>query len=480
MPSGKEPKIHPWRKSSEDSADMRIYFIGIAGAGMHSLALYLSEAGHEVMGSDPNASQEICDFWHKRGCRIYTSQRSENIQDVDLVVYSSAIPENNPERVEACRLGIACSRGAALARFANEHGHSISVCGTHGKGTTAAAISELLQLHGLRTSDILGAIPIGRNQPQRYVSNSEYLVCEVDESDRTHQLHRPKILVINNVEADHLNQYKDLKDIVQSFVELVKNCLKHGTQVVIHYAGVGAPILYENLVDFSEIHWVAPEGILDNPALAYRVSKPNQEGRCLLTLRDAGGNVVQFLPEIGGFANAQNLASASMVGRLLEIPMEEIAEHLSHYQGLKDRCQIQNIHGILLVTDYASHPTCVENDITWVRAKARRVVAIYHPYRYTLMEFHWLSLIKSLSLADKVYLLPFDPCGETAIEHISSPDMATRISENGVNAEAFDSFESCIQEAVNSLSQGDALIIFAGHPAFEMANEMLSKRGIYG
>ena len=454
---------------------MRIYFIGIAGAGMHSLALYLSEAGHQVSGSDPGATRELCDFWKERGCSVHTIQCPENIRDVDLVVYSSAIPVNNPERVEATQLGIACSRGEALARFANAHGHSISVCGTHGKGTTAAAISELLQQHGLKTSDILGAIPIGRTQPQQYIPNSDYLVCEVDESDRTHQLHRPQILLINNVEADHLNQYKDLDDIVQSFVQLVKDCLKHGTQVIIHYAGVGAKPLYEALSYHPEIHWVASEGTIATPALAYQIEPPDQEGRCGITLRDAGGNIARFLPLLGGRANAQNLASAIMAGRLIDIPLEEAIHHLSHYKGLKDRCQIQEFQGISLVTDYASHPTCVQNDIAWIRSRSKRVVAIYHPYRYTLMQCHWKELIQALCAADEVCLLPFDPCGESPIEHISSPDMAEKILENGVNAKAFDSFEGCIGDAVKSLNKGDALIIFAGHPAFEMARTLLER-----
>ena len=458
---------------------MRIYFIGIAGAGMHSLAYYLSEAGHEVSGSDPGADAETCALWAERGCKVHKVQCAANIHDVDMVVYSSAIPVNNPERVAAERLGLARSRGEALAYFANQHPCSIAVCGTHGKGTTAAAISELLQKHGFKTGDVLGAVPIGRKQPARFVPDSEYLVCEVDESDRTHLMHRPGILLINNVEADHLNQYKDLEDIVMSFVQLVRGCLKHGTKVVIHYAGVGAPMLYRELADCDGIYWVAPEYVLDGSSghvQNYRISAPNHKGQCRLTLCDKTRDTMQLTPFLGGYANAQNMASVAMVGGLLDISMDEMADTLGQYQGLKDRCQIQAFGGISLVTDYASHPTCVRNDIAWIRARSHRVVVIYHPYRYTLMQCHWADLTQALSAADEVFLLPFDPCGESPIDHISSPDMADNIVQTGGQAQAFDSFEACIWTAIQSLSDGDSLVIFAGHPAFEMAAKMLRDR----
>ena len=170
---------------------MKIFLIGIAGAGMHSLALYLSESGHEISGSDCGASQDVCDFWAKRGVQIFTTHDAAHIAGFELVIYSAAVPASNPERKAAENMHIGCSRGEALARFANQHPMSIAVCGTHGKGTTAAAISYLLAKSGIKTSDILGAVPIGRTQPSRYEEDSTVLVCEVDESDRTHLFHHP-------------------------------------------------------------------------------------------------------------------------------------------------------------------------------------------------------------------------------------------------------------------------------------------------
>lgn len=452
---------------------MKIFFIGIGGAGMRSLALYLSEAGHEVSGSDAYAGPEAVAFWQQRNCRVFTSHDASNIEGAELVIYSAAIPVDNPERAAAQQRGIACSRGEALARFANAHSRSIAVCGTHGKGTTAAAIAMMLKDSGAHVGDILGAVPVGRTEPCHFEPDSDYLVCEVDESDRTHTFHRPRLLMINNIEADHLNNYRDLDDIVETFEHHVRDCVSHGSTVVIHYSGIGAPDLYRRLRDVPQILWVCQKGVLSSPYISYTTANPDEDGCCALTLFE-GDETTTISPWLGGQANAHNLAMAAAVGRALDIPYNIIKRSLAGYKGLNDRCQICQIGRYQLVTDYASHPTCVQNDIAWIRSRAGRVIAVYHPYRYTLMQCHWQALAKTLSTADEVLLLPFDPCGEKPIENISSPALAKAIAAHRhATAEAFDSFEACFEAAAQRIRHGDALLIFAGGPAFAMGRTTL-------
>ena len=455
---------------------MKIYFIGIAGAGMHSLALYLSDAGHDIGGSDPGASEAVCDFWRQRNLEIHREQRPENIQGYDLVVYSAAVPATNPERKAAQLKGIACSRGEALARFANAHRGSIAICGTHGKGTTAGAVLKILSDAGLRVSDILGAVPIGCRQPSLCVPNADFLVCEVDESDRTNLCHRPAYLLINNVEEDHLNVYRDLDDIVESFAHHVCSCLETGTKVVIHYAGIGAPKLYALLKDRPEIAWVAREGVLESPALAYDDSQIDAFGRTQLVFREKSGLQFAVTPRLRGVANAQNIASALCLARCIGLSIGQIIPPIERYDGLKDRCQIQHFGDVQLVTDYASHPTCVQNDIAWVSQCAKRVIAIYHPYRYSLMNCHWHALSQKLAVADIVLLAPFDGAGEHPIEGLCSENLAERIQRENDRCRAFAyrSF-SDLESAANTMIQhGDCLIVFGGGFLFEMGRRIVS------
>jgi len=455
---------------------MRIYFIGIAGAVMASLALYLSEAGHDVSGSDSCASDEVIAFWRSRNVQVHVEQRAENLGDVDLVVYSAAIPPINPERQEAEHRGIGISRGQALAQFANAHTASIAVCGTHGKGTTAAAISAIFAEADIPADDILGAVPLGRKHPSTFDAASQYLVCEVDESDRTHLCQVPRYLVLNNVEVDHLNHYRDLDDIVDTFVAHVQVCLKASSRVLIHYAGVGASMLHERLARHTAIFWIAEEGQLSSPSMAYRVIDVDGDGRHLMQWREADGQTFSLRGGLGGFANAQNLMTAAALARLLGIPADTIATALQNYGGLCHRCQrLTTQSGITLVTNYASHPTCIANDIRWHRAQAKRIVALYHPFRYSFVGHHWQALVHSLSLADIVLLPPLDGAGEPPVEGIDSQALAQSIAQirPACQALAFDDLCSLESDAQALIRPGDYLIVFAGGSIFDLGRRLV-------
>lgn len=451
---------------------MKIFFIGIAGAGMASLARYALEQGNEVFGSDPYASPQARAYWTDRGCRIYTEHHARNIEGAQLVVYSSAIPVGNVERMAASARGIAVSRGEALARFANAHGGSIAVCGTHGKGTTSAAVSHILSTAHIPCGDILGAVPRGRLSSSRYIADARYLVCEVDESDRTHLFHRPKVLLLNNVEADHLNTYRDLDDIVDCFADHIRSCTE--STVIVHYAGVGAPKLYARLSDLDRVQWIAPEAS-DCPAQwRYRFLSCDGMQRYRVELWHEGQHLVLDCG-LSGRANAQNLVSAAVVALTEGISPDDIQEACRTYAGLCDRCEITRNGARVLVTDYASHPTCVDNDIAWNRTQCRRILAIYHPYRYSLMAYHWDALAHALASADIVLVAPFDGAGEPPVEGMDSDDLVRRIRQNNgaCHALAFPTFDALEEKAKKLVTDGDRVIVFGGGPLFAMGHRII-------
>lgn len=451
---------------------MKIFFIGIAGAGMASLARYALEQGNEVFGSDPYASAQARAYWTDRGCRIYSEHHAQNIEGADMVVYSSAIPVGNVERMAASARGIAVSRGEALARFANAHGGSIAVCGTHGKGTTSGAVAHIFATAGIAASDILGAVPRGRLSSSRYVENARYLVCEVDESDRTHRFHRPKVLLLNNVEVDHLNTYRDLDDIVDAFADHIRACV--ASTVIVHYAGVGAPKLYARLSDLNRVIWIAHADEACQAQWRYRYVSCDDEQRYTVELRN-GETAIQLDCGLCGRANAQNLVSAAVTALTLGVDAAYVVAACRTYAGLCDRCEVTRNGRRALVTDYASHPTCVENDIAWNRTQCHRILAVYHPYRYSLMAYHWDGLARALSRADVVFIAPFDGAGEPPVEGMDSEDLARRIRAYvpTCRAMAFDSFDALEKAAKTILTDDDRLIIFGGGPLFTMGHRIL-------
>ncbi|MGI5828920.1 MAG: UDP-N-acetylmuramate--L-alanine ligase [Bradymonadia bacterium] len=456
----------------------RLHFIGIAGAGMSSLARYMLEAGYDVRGSDCRDGEALAEL-RGAGARVYTTQVAENLGDADCVIYSSAIPVQNPERAEAQRRGIAIKRGHFLAKITQAHPCSIAVCGTHGKGTTAGAILAICQSAKLRTSYILGAPIKGEPRAARYVQNAEYLIVEVDESDRTHELHRPSYLLINNIEADHLNVYGSLQKIVDSFAELIKNCLAHGTRILFQYDGVGAADLLKQIPKSPHLylaiwsHKGSTEPIDWDFTASHKELKPSGLIDFRLQARDAQ---IPIRPALGGLSNAYNLFAAASLAKLLGIAPQHITSALAHYPGLIDRCQHSrnDARQISLVTDYASHPTSIKNDILWQKQYEQRVIAVFQPYRYSLCTHHWHELAQSLALADHIALAPLDPAGEAHVEGISSDALALKIQALGRDAYAFPSMRALEEHLAAILQANDCLLIFGGGPIFEMGHRLLS------
>ena len=210
------------------------------------------------------------------------------------------------------------------------------------------------------------------------------------------------------------------------------------------------------------------------PDLAYEIAEPDGSGHCRVTLRDCGGDICQLLPALCGRANAQNLVSAIGVAIVCGMEMKQAASVLPRYRGLCDRCEVQRIGDVLLATDYASHPTCVENDIAWLRKRAKRVIAVYHPYRYSLMSHHWDALCHALAAADGVYLFPLDSGGEPVVAGISSEAMAAGICAiRERSARAFDSCEALYDVLSRDVESDDLVVVFSGGEVFAKVRERL-------
>lgn len=468
-------------KMHNDGAEIpqRVHFIGIGGAGMSSLARYMLRAGYDVRGSDCRENAEVEEL-RGMGAQIFSSQSAEHLADAQLVAYSSAIGSTNPELVEAIARGIAIKRGALLARITEAHQCGVAVCGTHGKGTTAGALVAMCQCAGLRTSYILGAPIKGQKQSSEYIEDAQLLVVEVDESDRTHEYQRPAFLLINNIEADHLNVYGGLTQIVESFAQLTVQCLSRHTKVLFQSDGVGAKDLLEKLPKHQNLYLASWE---ENGAPAGRSAwdfyagnkRESDNGEYCFDLHAPSGDSMQLCPFLGGLSNAHNLFAAASLALLLGISQPDIAKAAAQYPGLVDRCShARNAERQLsLVTDYASHPTCIKNDILWQKQYKQRVIAIFQPYRYSLCAHHWEAYINNLALADVVMLAPIDGGGESAIAGISSELLAARLRKRGVQAYACESMQNLEEELGRFVRANDCMLIFGGGPIFDVGRRVL-------
>ncbi|REJ35576.1 MAG: UDP-N-acetylmuramate--L-alanine ligase [Bacillota bacterium] len=378
-------------------SQQKVHFIGIGGAGMSGLARILLAQGVAVTGSDLSESAAT-ERLRALGARIYIGHRAAHVEQEapDTVVVSSAVPAVNPEVVAARERGIPIiSRGELLARLFNGR-FGIAVAGTHGKTTTTAMIALVLERAGLDPTIAVGGElrEFGGNAK---LGRGPHFVAEADESDRSFLHLRPRIAVVTNIEADHLENYGSTSEIVQAFRAFVGQVPADGLVVLgtdDRNAASLAPL---------PCPWVSYG--LRSPAdyTAVEVQLNGMGSRAVVLERgEALGTLELAVPGVHNIANA---LAAIAVGRRLGLAFPVLAEALAAFRGAKRRFEVLGEErGVMVVDDYAHHPTEVRATLAAARQLGRRVVAVFQPHRYTRTQFLGRELAQSFGDADCVVL----------------------------------------------------------------------------
>ena len=455
---------------------MRLHFVGIGGAGMSSLARFAHEAGYVVTGSDRRAVDPL---QIGEGVVIWRGHDPSNIVGADAVVLSSAVPEGNIERLGAARSGVPIlKRGELLALFVAEHPHGVAVCGTHGKGTTSGALVTMLEAANLRVSYVLGAPMKGQGHAARCVSDADVLVAEVDESDRTHLAHRPRHLLINNLEVDHLHTYEDLGALVRDFVALLCEHFPDAPiddqdlgSAVIGCYGEGIPPLLEAAGD-ADIP-VLTCGVSPDVEHADALGRVSYRADGTLSVEVSGRLSGVIESPLKGALNARNLVTAAMMASTLGVSFEAIKAGAARYRGLVDRFDEFESAGRWVVTDYTSHPTSITGNLRALRTQHEGAIhAIFQPFRYSLLDHFWSEYIDALCLADRVHVLQMDGAGEDVIEGINCARLTEALITRGTAAVRYHDLPSLERGIADEAQSGEVVIVFGGGPLFGMARSL--------
>lgn len=406
------------------SGKKHIHFIGIAGIGMSGLAKAVKAFGYFVSGSDMKDGHVLQEL-RKRGVVIFPGHDGKNLKDdVDLVVYSSAIKEDNPEFAAAKAQGVTMVRRAELlAHFMNQ-GKSIAILGTHGKTTTSSMVSHLLSRLNLNPTCFVGGEMINF-QDNVLLGDKNWVVGEIDESDGTHLLFSPSHVILTNLELDHADFYADLEDVKSKFAKFLENLRPDSTVV---YSS-DCPNLSEVIsrkelktisyglkaaADFSalDIHF-------DGLTLSYE----------LIHKGERLGKVVLSIP---GRHNVLNSLGAIALLYTMGLPLDEILRHLPKFLGARRRLEQKwDEPGLLVVDDYAHHPTEVAASLSALKASGRKVTCIFQPHRYSRA----ISLAKifgsSFSSADRVILTEIYSAGEVNTFGVDSSIIYNAVTDNG-------------------------------------------------
>ena len=390
---------------------------------MSGLAKYLLEAGNQVSGSDIADSKYI-DALRKLGAKVNIGHSEDNLpDDTDVVILSTAIRENNPELVKAKRLGMKiCHRSDLLEKIAESSQEKgkvfIGYSGTHGKTTTSGLASFILDKAGLEPSFVVGGIVPELHTNAQHKSG-RYFVAELDESDGTIVKYSPDITVINNLEADHTDFYKDgLNSLVQTFEKFLSH-KKEGAKVLINKDNPGACLLKGNFITF---------GLKDADYIAKNIQYTKSGTYFDVYYKD------EFLADIflkvSGMHNVYNaLAVAASLAEAGE-NLDCIKDLFSDFTGMGRRFQrVAEFSGIEVFDDYAHHPTEIKATLEAAAQKygKENIVAVFQPHRYTRLQSLWEDFKGAFSNASRVIVTDVYSASEDKIDGVNSEKFSAEL-----------------------------------------------------
>lgn len=408
-----------------------IHFIGIGGAGMSGLAEIALARGNNVSGSDATDSAKIREL-RRRGATIYIGHRTSNItSDLDVVVYTSAInKKTNSEYIAAHTSGIRLVRRAEFLGELTESLQTIAVAGTHGKTTTTSMIAHILLHSGLDPMVSVGASVFELGGKNAHAGSGNLAVVEADEYDRSFLALAPFIAVLTTLEAEHLDIYRDLADLQCAFV----NFSNAGSALGVVIVNIDEPALRTILPRLHKK--IVTFGITSQEA-KYRAKEIVFDGLRSSSMIIRGGDTIGRL-ELGvtGEYNIKNALATIAVAESLAIPFEIAAEALATFRGAERRAQLLGeVNGILVIDDYAHHPTEVEAILKALRTSypKRRIIAAFQPHTYTrTRDFAEDFGTVFARWADELYLLDIYAARETPIVGVTSELILTAARNAGM------------------------------------------------
>jgi UDP-N-acetylmuramate--alanine ligase len=445
-----------------------VHFVGIGGIGMSGIAEVLLNLGYKVTGSDVRETA-ITRRLEQCGATVSPRHLANNVAGAHVVVISSAVRPDNPEIEEAQRLKIPVISRAEMLAELERLKYSISVAGTHGKTTTTSMIAIVLDRAGFDPTVVVGGLlnTIGSNAR---LGKGEYIVLEADESDRSFLLLSPTIAVVTNIEADHLDQYRDLDDIKAAFLSFINKVPFYGAAILCLDEPVVQSLIPEvkrRIVTYGTAAQ-ADVSIVDINTDALRSS---------FTVKFDGGSRQQINLNVPGVHNVLNAAAAFAAARDMGVEPAVIAAALESFQGVDRRFQVKSRDKITVIDDYAHHPTEIRATLSAAKSgNFRRIFAVFQPHRYT-RTFHLLDdFARAFNLADVVLILDIYPAGEQPIEGITTPVLVEKIKsfghKNAIYAPDFETIESYI---IADAKEGDAVIVM-GAGSVTKLSDTLSER----
>lgn len=433
----------------------KVHFVGIGGIGMSGLAEILLNQGFEISGSDRSLS-EITKRLSDLGVKIYEGHSPENIKDIDVLVYSSAVTLDNPEVKVALEKKIPVIKRAEMLAEVMRLKYGIGIAGTHGKTTTTSMVGLVLTEGGIDPTIIVGGKLSSLGGTNARLGDGEFIVVEADEFDRTFLKLTPTIAAITTLEREHLDTYKDLDDIKSAFIEFANKVPFYGFVVICLdeealqdiLPNINKKIFTYGLTSQADVRAINIEqdGFLNKYEVVYK-----------------GENLGKIKLKIPGIHNIKNSLVAIIIGNELGIPFNKIKNALESFTGVYRRFEVKYNKEIMVVDDYAHHPTETTATLAGIRAGwQRRLIAVFQPHLYSRTRDFYNEFARSFLNSDIFICTDIYPAREEPIEGITGELIANAAKKFGHKNVFYVQDKNDIPDLLKEIKQDGDIIITMG------------------
>lgn len=463
-----------------------IHFMGIGGIGMSGIAEILRLKGYIVSGCDAATVGKTIDHLKSIGCTISCGHDKNHILDADVLVYSSAVDKQNPELLAALEKGIPVIPRAIMLAELMRTKYSVAVSGTHGKTTTTSLISHIMIEAGLQPTVIVGGVLKSINNNAQ-LGGGNFLIAEADESDKSLLYLNPTMAVVTNIDNDHLDTYKDIEDIKDTFKNFLARLPFYGKA----FLCIDDPNI-QSILPLQHIN-VVKYGLSENADLMGKIIELGRASTIFDIYKNQvdlkSGTSLQTLLgrvtlNIAGIHNVLNSLAATALCLEAEISFETVRQALESFRGVERRFEFKGIYnGADVFDDYGHHPTEIKNTLLVAqKRKNKKLHVVFQPHRFTRTQKCWDQFVEVLAGVDSTYqidtlhLAEIYPASEKPIPGITSEVLAQAIRERNPNLkiQCFATYDDIKVSLQNIVGQGDLVLTIGAGKINKVGESLIS------
>lgn len=460
----------------KDEKINKIFFIGIGGISMSGLAEILVNMGYSVSGSDQKSS-DITDKLQEKGIKIHIGHDKQNVHGTDLVVYTAAVKEDNPERMEAKRLGIpSMERAVLLGEIMKKYPLSIAISGTHGKTTTTSMVSSIMLKSDKNPTIHVGGVldSIGGNT---YIGSSDYFIAEACEYVESFLNLNPYLALILNIELDHVDYFKDINHIKSSFEKFISLVNENGFVVgCIDDQNTRELLSKESAKNTSRK--IITYGL--NSPDAYYTAKDvtfDENGFASFTLIKNKEEITQIKLCVPGIHNVNNALGAIAASEAFDCSLDSIKAGLLNFKGTHKRFELKGIKdGVTVIDDYAHHPSEIKATLKAAKnSNSKRIITVFQPHTYTRTKAFLEDFSKAFENSDLVIVTDIYAAREPDLGEIHSSTLSKKINEAGKESIYISGFADICDYLIKNAKAGDMVITMGAGDICKVGEMYLKK-----